>query len=111
MAIDFKSKFDELFGGEEGIVTAPTLRDVAPGLVEGSGAKFQSKELNPRRTAVSARGFRNPRVRSREGAFEGVGPEQTSVPRVGSTDRSFQTGGRIRAQDTGKGEITRVGAQ
>jgi hypothetical protein len=80
MAIDFKSRFDELFGQEEVRASAPTLRDVAPGLVDRGGSGFASKELNPRRTAVSARHFRNPRVRSKESAFGRPGAVEENEP-------------------------------
>jgi hypothetical protein len=84
MAIDFKSKFDQLYGGAEEIVaSAPELQDVAPTLVEGGESGYSSKELNQRRTAVSARHFRNPRVRSQEGAFTRTGPKQFGVPADG----------------------------
>ena len=80
MPMDFKSKFDELFGQEEATSSAPTLRDVTPGLVDSGRSGYSSKELNPRRTAVSARSFRNPRVRSKEGAFDRQGAVESQAP-------------------------------
>jgi hypothetical protein len=80
MSVDFKKQFDEIFGAEEQVFNDPTLRDVAPGLVGRGDARFASKELNPRRQAVSARHFRNPRVRSKEGAFERGGAVAQGSP-------------------------------
>ena len=94
MGIDFRSKFDELFGEEEAQMSAPTLRDVAPSLVDRGGSRFSSKELNPRRTAVSARNFRNPRVRSKEGAFErgGAVAQGGSFGPVSNDNNNFYQG-------------------
>jgi hypothetical protein len=102
MGIDFKTKFDELYGGAEDIMaSAPTLRDVTPGLIDGS-SRFASKELNPRRSAVSARHFRNPRVRSREGAFERGGPVGSAAPRgFGFVQPSAPSGGGAVPVDSG----------
>jgi hypothetical protein len=85
MGIDFNKHFNELFGGddEEAFASSPSLGDVAPDLVDSSGSSFSSKELNPRRHAVSARNFRNPRVRSAENAFK----RQGAVEQVPSSGR------------------------
>ena len=64
MGIDFRSKFDELFGSDEVQMSSPTLSDVSPGLVQGTGARFASKELNRKRSAVSGRSFRSAVTRS-----------------------------------------------
>lgn len=58
------TKFERLFSDEApDFTTTPFLSDVVPGLIE-TDAKFASKELNPRRYAVSGRSLRSPNVRS-----------------------------------------------
>lgn len=55
--------FDDIFASDI-IPTTPELTNVAPGLTGGTGARFEQKALNPRRTAVSGRAFRSPSIRS-----------------------------------------------
>jgi hypothetical protein len=60
---DTLSGFDDIFASDI-LLATPELTNVAPGLTSGTGARFEQKALNPRRTAVSGRAFRSPSIRS-----------------------------------------------
>lgn len=64
---EYVTRFEKLFGNENNAITnSAALADVAPTLVDSGSARFTSKELNTRRTAVSGRYHRSPSTRSQE---------------------------------------------
>ena len=78
--MEFNKRFHEYFGDDVTPSRSPALTNMAPSLTASGGAAYEGKELNPRRSAVSGRSHRSPRIRSAGGPTVYPAEEKVQSP-------------------------------